>query len=98
MHDARNDEARYHVSIRIAQDDLMLDDFFASQNDFFRRHRSFAHDAKVAPDVRVALSVRPLDVEDRHIRLDRAYRDQLFVAKRAMNSFMLFMALRNRCP
>ena len=81
--DAGNQETGYEVAIGVTQNQIVVDDLFTGEYDFGRSECRLARYAKVAPQLGVALPVRPLHVENGHIGPDGANRQQLFVGKRA---------------
>ena len=67
----------------------MIDDLLASEDNFFCRERGFAHDAEIAPDMGIALRIGALNMENGHVRPDRANRDKLFVSEWAADGLEL---------
>ena len=96
--DAGNHESGNHVPIRVTQNHVVIDDLFTSKNDPFRGEARFAHDAEIAPRVRVAFAVGALHVQDGEIRLDGANGQQLFVGERAANRGKLIFASKIAAP
>src|SRR6266498_5977083 len=89
MHNARHNETGNHSAVGITKDDFVIDHFLASVDNFFCRERGFAHDADIAPDMGVALCIGALNMENCHVRPDRANCGKLFVSEWAADRLEL---------
>src|SRR6266496_3892560 len=94
MHNTRHNETGNHSAVGITKDDFMIDDFLASEDNFFCRERGFAHDAEIAPDMGIALRIGALNLDNGHVRPDRATCYKLFVSEWAADGVELVARAR----
>ncbi len=78
MHHARDHEPGDYRAIRVAQYGFVIDDLLAGQKHFFRCQRGFAHDAKIAPDMSVALAIGALHVKNGEVGTNGAHGQSIF--------------------
>lgn len=71
--DAGDNEPRYHRSIRVFDDDVVIDQFLAGENHLAGGQRRFAHHSEIPPNMGITLAVGPLHVEDSDVRTNGAY-------------------------
>jgi len=71
------------IARRIAENQRMINEFFTGQDDFLSGQRRFAHDPGVAPNMRIALMVCPVNVQNGEVGANGADCEQLFTGKRA---------------
>src|SRR5207302_211616 len=81
--DRAHKEARHERPIRIAGDDRIVHQLLAGEQHRLCRPRRLERDAHVAPQLRVAVAVAPLRVQDRDVRPQRADGQQPISGKRA---------------
>src|SRR5258706_3189556 len=82
---AGNHEAGNYRAVGIAENYLVLDNFFTRENDLLRSEGGFAHDAEIAPDMGITVDIGALHVKNRDIRLERAHRQQFFTVEWAVD-------------
>src|ERR1700730_2638346 len=80
VYDRRNQETRDERAVWVRSNHLGGNNFFSDDNHFARRAHSVNRDTQIPPQVGVASSVGPLDMQDRHVRTQCANGDEaLFV-------------------
>ncbi len=84
--DNRVDGKERNLSVVGRTPNLVIgDDAFGGQNDFISRHRQVDIHKLQAVDLRVAVGVAALHVDQRHVRIERWNEQQLLVRKWAVH-------------
>ena len=71
--------------VRRAPDLIVGDDALGRQDHLVRRHREVDVHELQAVDLRVAVSVAALDVDQRHVRIERRHEQELLARERAVD-------------
>ena len=74
----RNEKSGNQGAIGVGSDYFRLDNFFGDDDHAARGARAIHRDAKIAPHVRVAITVGALHLNDGDVGFQRANGDELF--------------------
>src|SRR5262245_29625536 len=91
-HRADND-AWNHRTVRVGADDGFVHDFLCGEDNFFRGEGSFLLFADDAPQMRVAVCIRTLYMDDGDIRIERRNNDHILAAIGISDSLDVWVSL-----
>src|ERR1039458_292745 len=84
VNDGCNGETGDESAIRIGGNNMRSDDFLRDDDDAFRGAGAVNGDAEISPEMRVALLVSALDVDDGDVRTQSVDGNEVFVAYRRL--------------